>query len=152
MKLIFVYNAESGPLSAVLDGLHKLLSPETYPCELCALTYGKIMERREWKEFRKRSPYEMTFYHRDEFEEIYDKRFTYPVVLAEKDGDLEPVLTKAQMAEMSDVDDMIAAVEALEGGPETRGKQGAGGMEAEEEMAMQMKAGGPHFDWVMDAE
>lgn len=152
MKLIFVYHAESGPLNAVLDGLHKLLSPATYPCELCALTYGKIMERKEWREFRKRSPYEMTFYHRDEFEEIHDERFTYPVVLAERDGKQEPVLTKGQMAEMSDVDDMIAAVESLEEELETGRGQSAGGMEAEEVMAMRVKTGGPHFDWVMDAD
>ena len=152
MKLIFVYNADSGPLNAIVDGLHKIVSPETYPCELCALTFGKALEKKEWKEFKQQSPHEMTFYHRDEFEEAYDERFTYPVVLAKKDGELEPVLSKEQMADMDDLDDLIAAVEALDRARDEGGEQDGGKDQTAEETRMQMKAGGPRFDWVMDPE
>ena len=34
MKLIFVYNANSGKLSAALDIAHKIISPSTYQCRL----------------------------------------------------------------------------------------------------------------------
>ncbi|MDX1689131.1 MAG: hypothetical protein R3248_14200, partial [Candidatus Promineifilaceae bacterium] len=84
MKLIFVYNAHSGLFNAALDGIHKLVSPESYPCELCALTYGAIAERDEWRQFRRRSEHEMVFYHKDEFEEAYEQTFTYPIVLCQR--------------------------------------------------------------------
>jgi len=41
-KLIFVYNADSGLLNAMKDWAHKIVSPETYPCSLCALTYNNL--------------------------------------------------------------------------------------------------------------
>ena len=36
--LIFIYNANGGIFSAMADAAHKLVSPETYPCSLCAIT------------------------------------------------------------------------------------------------------------------
>ena len=32
MKLIFVYNAESGKLNTLFDIAHKVIKPETYKC------------------------------------------------------------------------------------------------------------------------
>jgi len=52
-KLIFVYNADSGLLNAMKDWAHKIVSPETYPCSLCALTYDNLGMRRPWREFIK---------------------------------------------------------------------------------------------------
>lgn len=43
--LIFVYNAKSGLISAFGDMVHKIVSPATYPCSLCALTYGAVCAR-----------------------------------------------------------------------------------------------------------
>jgi hypothetical protein len=48
-KLIFVYNADSGILNAIKDLIHKNVSPETYPCSLCAVTYDNLGMKREWK-------------------------------------------------------------------------------------------------------
>ena len=45
---LFVYNADSGPLKALFDFGHKIVSPGTYPCSLCRLTYGPFGMRREW--------------------------------------------------------------------------------------------------------
>ena len=35
MKLIFVYNADSGPISGLFDIGHKIISPGSYSCGLC---------------------------------------------------------------------------------------------------------------------
>ena len=40
--LLFVYNADGGVVERTLDYLHKLTSPATYSCSLCALTYGAL--------------------------------------------------------------------------------------------------------------
>jgi len=70
-KLIFVYNANSGLLSAMKNWAHKIVSPETYPCSLCALTYDNLGMRRPWREFIKGLGYEVEFLHRDELAEQY---------------------------------------------------------------------------------
>jgi hypothetical protein len=68
-KIIFVYNAGSGLLNALKDWAHKIVSPETYPCSLCALTYDNLGMRRPWREFIKELGYEVEFLHRDELAE-----------------------------------------------------------------------------------
>jgi hypothetical protein len=64
--LLFVYNADAGRVNALLDLVHKTISPGTYACSLCALTHGVRM-RPEWKAFIKALPVEARFLHRDEF-------------------------------------------------------------------------------------
>ncbi|MEX0288178.1 MAG: GTPase, partial [Flavobacteriaceae bacterium] len=66
-KLLFIYNANSGLGNMLLDGAHKILSPSTYECKLCDITYGAFTERKIWKAFRKESGIEMEFLHKDEF-------------------------------------------------------------------------------------
>lgn len=66
-ELILVYNADSGFFNIIKDGLHKAISPSTYQCNLCALTYGSIRMKDEWREFIDNLEIPSTFLHRDEF-------------------------------------------------------------------------------------
>jgi len=66
-RLLFVYNADGGLLSGLKDAFHKILSPATYPCSLCAVTHGATSMRPEWKAFIKTLPVAVEFLHRDEF-------------------------------------------------------------------------------------
>lgn len=77
-KLIFVYKADSGILNALKDWAHKIVSPETYPCSLCALTYDNLGMRRPWREFIRKLGYEVEFLHRDELAEQYGIRDINP--------------------------------------------------------------------------
>ena len=114
MKLIFVYNADSGMLNTVKDISHKLFSPETYDCFLCSLTHDTFKENSAWKTFRNSSATEMVFLHRDEFEQKYKRKLEYPVVLKKAD-DLETVISKETLASYSTLSDLIQAVQQLEG-------------------------------------
>ena len=70
-KLIFVYNADSGLLNALKDAVHKTVSPDTYECNLCAITYGSVSMKPEWRKFIRSLLVETEFLHRDEFLEVY---------------------------------------------------------------------------------
>lgn len=52
----------------VKDLIHKNISPQTYPCSLCAITYDKLGMRREWKQFIGQLGRRVEFLHRDELE------------------------------------------------------------------------------------
>ena len=65
--LLFVYNAADGVFAAIGDAVHKAVSPETYPCSLCAITYGAVSMRPEWRAYLKSLPYPARFLHRGEF-------------------------------------------------------------------------------------
>jgi hypothetical protein len=89
-KLIFVYNADSGLVNAFKDWAHKIASPETYPCSLCALTYNNLGMRRPWREFIEGLGYEVEFLHRDELEEQYGvKDIQLPATFILENGKLE---------------------------------------------------------------
>ena len=68
--LLFVYNADSGMFNTLSDMAHKVFSPRTYSCNLCALTHSTFSMRDEWKEFIESLGVELEFLHRDEFKKL----------------------------------------------------------------------------------
>lgn len=72
-QLLFVYNADSGLFNTVTDIAHKILSPSTYACNLCALTHGHFKVREEWVGFLKTLNADCEFLHRDEFHAKYGR-------------------------------------------------------------------------------
>ncbi|GLI54497.1 hypothetical protein PM10SUCC1_00120 [Propionigenium maris DSM 9537] len=110
MKLIFVYNADSGMINTLLDIGHKIVNPETYTCNLCKLTYDTFKENAKWKKFREDSVYEMEFFHRDEFEGRYKVKFEYPVVLREDNGNLEEAISKSLLESFKSLDELIDSI------------------------------------------
>jgi hypothetical protein len=69
--LVFVYNADSGVFNAMTDAAHKIFSPRTYACNLCALTYGAVQMRGEWREFLDGLGLPLEFLHADELAARY---------------------------------------------------------------------------------
>lgn len=70
-KLIFVYNADSGVFNLMTDIAHKIFSPQTYACNLCAITHSNFGMKKEWKEYLESLDEELEFLHADEFKEKY---------------------------------------------------------------------------------
>ena len=67
MQLIFIYNAEKGPLNSFIDFVHKTISPETYSCNLCAITHS-FKKRKKWSEFIENFHLKIDFYYRSDLE------------------------------------------------------------------------------------
>lgn len=67
-RLLFVYNADGGVLNALKDAVHKVARPQSYPCSLCATTYGAVSMRREWRDYVRQLPLPARFLHRDELQ------------------------------------------------------------------------------------
>jgi len=111
MTILFVYNADSDPLSGPFDIGHKIINPETSSCALCKLTFDTFTEKRKWRSFRETSPFEMEFLHRDEFEKKYNLQYEYPVILRKKSGSgIEIMLAKKDIDTLPDPDALIEAV------------------------------------------
>jgi hypothetical protein len=69
--LVFVYNADSGVFNALTDAAHKIFSPRTYQCHLCALTHSALGMRGEWKRFLDGLGGPLEFLHADELKARY---------------------------------------------------------------------------------
>lgn len=84
--LVFVYNARSGVFNALADAAHKIFSPGTYACNLCALTHNAVGVRGEWKRFLEGLGAESEFLHADELESRYGLRGVPLPAVFERDG------------------------------------------------------------------
>lgn len=111
MKLLFVYNANSGTLNALFDAGHKLFSPSTYKCSLCTLTHDTFTENTIWKTFREDSNLKMEFYHKDEFETTFPNvKMIYPTVLKLNGNQISTVLSGDVINEIVDVEELISSL------------------------------------------
>ena len=109
-RLLFVYNADSGLFNTLADIGHKIFSPSTYACALCALTHGYFAERAQWRGFIEGLGCDAEFLHRDQFLERYpDQHLELPVVLRQQDGGLETCVDAASLRACAD----LGALQAL---------------------------------------
>lgn len=111
-ELIFVYNADSGKVNAVFDIAHKIISPKTYKCSLCALTFDTFSENKQWLEFKDNSQTEMTFLHKDEFQSKYKTQYDYPVVLTNIDNAIDVLLSADVINKFTNVSDLIKKLQS----------------------------------------
>ena len=114
-KLIFIYNADSGLKNALLDSAHKILSPSTYDCKLCDITFGVFSEDKLWKKFREQANLEMEFLHKDEYKKLYASKFgnkyTFPIILAQVDNDLQVFVGTEEMNNLEDAESLTKIIQ-----------------------------------------
>lgn len=121
--LVFVYNADSGVFNALADAAHKVFSPQTYACNLCAITYSAFGMRKPWKEFLDSLDVEKEFLHADELRQRYGRQDVALPAVFKKEGDrLEAWIDAGSIALCRDLDDLkklIAEKISTAGGGET---------------------------------
>jgi len=105
-QLIFVYNASSDLFSTVSDFAHKILSPSTYECQLCALTYGNFSIKQDWKSFLETFPIKTVFFHKDEFEKKYKIQTALPAVYVEVNGAINELIIKQEIDSCKNLEEL----------------------------------------------
>ena len=92
-RILMLYNADAGLINGALDSLHKLFSPGTYACQLCALTYGLASMKAEWRATLESLPHPAIFLHKDEWQAHYPGNATpLPAILLETETGLETLI------------------------------------------------------------
>ncbi len=110
--LLFVYAVDGGTLNTLLHVAHKLLRPETYPCTLCAITYGTLSARPEWTRFLKQLDMPTQFLHRDEFRQRHPGcDVALPAIFRVSGSSLEPLVAAPEIDAFTDVQALIAAIQ-----------------------------------------
>jgi hypothetical protein len=113
VKLIFVYNADVGLVSGIIDAVHKIVSPGTYPCSLCAVTYGAVRMDPRWRAWLNAAPFAAHFYHRQDFQAAYPALAAIPLpcVLVDRNGKTDTLVTSDALAQVTTLDALIALIE-----------------------------------------
>ncbi len=110
-QLLFVYNADSGLFNALADIGHKLFSPATYPCSLCAITHGLLAERAEWRAFIESLGADCEFLHRDQFRARFpDIDAALPAIFRLHDGQPGPCADAAAIGACLGLADLRALI------------------------------------------
>ncbi|MBD3404790.1 MAG: hypothetical protein GF411_01485 [Candidatus Lokiarchaeota archaeon] len=110
-KIIFVYNADSGLLNATKDFFHRLISPDTYQCNLCAVTYSNTGMRNEWQNFIDSLDIPVEVLHKDEFNNRHSfDDPSFPSAFLLMNGDLSYFISVEEMNSVSSVDELIEMV------------------------------------------
>lgn len=114
-EVVFVYNARSGWVNALMDSLHKVVSPATYSCALCQLTYGLAGERRAWRDFVSALTMPVRFVHLDEMEvelQVFtDQNGGAPAVVEYGASGYRMLLSAADLGSIGSLEELMRVLE-----------------------------------------
>ena len=107
-RLILVYNAKGGVFHMLADAVHKIVAPATYPCSLCALSYGPVAMRQRWRQTLAALPVATEFFHSDDFARAFPRlTIALPaILLAQGTSQPEVLIGSTEL-------DALAGLEAL---------------------------------------
>ena len=77
--LYFVYNAKGDIFSVVGDFFHKSLSPKTYPCKLCDLSYGIFSKKKAWEKFLDSLDVDYEFVYKNKLDRFNQEIKEFPI-------------------------------------------------------------------------
>ena len=107
LQLIFIYNVKSGVVNELVDFAHKIISPETYNCNLCAISYGAFSIKKKWSTYIEALPLKSTFTYRDKFSKKGSSNLKFPSVFLRNDAGLEEIITASEINEIKNLDQLI---------------------------------------------
>ena len=109
-RLVLVYNAKGGIFHMLADAVHKVVAPQTYPCSLCAISYGPVAMHRRWRRTLTALPVAVEFFHSDDFPRTYPGlALALPAVLLARGASPPEVLISAdELDALKTLDALIA--------------------------------------------
>ena len=106
-ELIFIYNAKSGLVNELVDFAHKIISPETYDCNLCAITYGTFIMEKRWSDYIQSLPVKSIFTYKDELSKNNLENINLPAIFFRNNKQLVELLSAREINNLSDFDTLI---------------------------------------------
>jgi hypothetical protein len=112
MKIILIYNSESGLFNKMSDWTHKAFSPKTYSCSLCSITHDNFGKKKEWEQFIKKEPYEFKFMYKNDYTARFYKQLVieFPVILLESNNGIQILLSKSEIKAMANLTELLSEV------------------------------------------
>jgi hypothetical protein len=105
--LHFVYNVDATPSALLRDFIHRLVDPESYPCRLCDVTYGRVLKKAEWSRFVACLPTQARFHLRGSFWRRFPEQRQEPapaVFVEESPGKLRILISAKELQGVADLE------------------------------------------------
>ena len=106
-SIVFVYNADSGLFNTVTDIAHKIFSPSTYSCNLCAITHSHFSMRDEWRAFIENLDCDCEYLHKDEYEKQYASTSQpLPAIFNKQENKISLLISADQINQCQSMDEL----------------------------------------------
>ena len=106
-ELIFIYNAKSGLVNEFLDFAHKIVSPSTYNCNLCALSYGNFSMKKKWSDYISSLPVKSTFTYKDKVSDYGYDNIKLPSIIFQDKSKSEVIISSEEINKLKKIDQLI---------------------------------------------
>ena len=106
-ELIFIYNAKSGIVNEFLDFAHKIVSPSTYNCNLCALSYGNFTMKKKWSDYISSLPVRSTFTYKDKVSEYGYDNIKLPSIIFQDKSKSKVIISSEEINKLKKIDQLI---------------------------------------------
>ena len=106
-ELIFIYNAKSGLVNELVDFAHKIISPQTYECNLCAITYGAFTMEKRWANYIHELPVKSVFTYKDKLVSEELKKTKLPSIFIRDGEKLNELISANEINNINDLEDLI---------------------------------------------
>ena len=105
--LIFIYNAKSGIVNEFLDFAHKIISPSTYNCNLCAISYGNFTMKKKWSDYISSLPVRSTFTYKDKVSEYGYDNIKFPSIIFQDKSKSKVIISAEEINKLKKIDQLI---------------------------------------------
>ena len=107
-EIYFIYNAKGGKWNYIVDTVHKYVSPSTYECNLCQITYDLKMKK-AWKDFVEKTPHKFHFLHLEELSDHGLEKYKnqLPICLEKNSIEIKIIIDKETMDKFKKEFDLI---------------------------------------------
>lgn len=110
-KLIFVYNADSGPVNAFADFLREKFFPRAERCHLRELLAENPAGKRRWKDFISTLLYKVEFTYRDRFLREHPLRDPeLPAIFIQGDDVPRIFISQKELNRVQSIDELIQLI------------------------------------------
>lgn len=106
-ELIFIYNAKSGLVNELVDFAHKIISPQTYECNLCYITYSTFKIEKKWSDYIQSLPFKSTFTYKDELSYNNLENVKLPAIYLRNNTELVELIGASEINNLTDFHKLI---------------------------------------------
>ena len=106
-ELIFIYNAKSGIVNEFLDFAHKIISPSTYNCNLCTISYGNFTMKKKWSDYISSLPVRSTFTYKDKVSEYGYDNIKLPSIIFQDKSKSKVIISSEEINKLKKIDQLI---------------------------------------------
>ncbi len=82
IEILFAYNANSGLFNALTDYVHRQITPSTYNCNLCLITYDNWDRNERWATYIDSLPVEVNFTYKNTISQYKNLEFEVQLPMA----------------------------------------------------------------------